>query len=164
MSCPKTNNTIIIKMKFIITVITALTFILAPTFEASAKADKSCWITSTQQWPSPNIIGYHQLVPMVGQYSGGAVATVKYASLVVSTLLTKVTTTINGVSTVDYYTNTVSGVSCTPEWRGSITLPEQVLCNLPGNFAQVQVWAYYAGQAVGSANFYAYASAKVQGN
>lgn len=151
-------------MKKFITTIAALTIAFGPSLELAAKADKSCWTSSTQQWPEPNIIGYHQLVPMVGQYSGGAVATVKYASLVISTLLTKVTTTINGVATVNYYTNTVSGVSCTPEWRGSITLPEQVLCNLPGNYGQVQVWAYYPDKPVGSSEFYAYASAKVQGN
>ena len=151
-------------MNKFITAIAALTIAFGPSLELAAKADKSCWTSSTQQWPAPSIFGYHQLVPNAGQYSGGAVAYVQYASFAISTLLTKITTTINGVSTVNYYTNTASGVSYTSEWRGSITLPEQVLCNLPGNFAQVQVWAYYPDQAVGSTNFYAYASAKVQGN
>lgn len=144
--------------------ITAIAVSTAITAIALAKADKSCWTTSSQQWPESNAVGWHPLVPNVGRYSGGAIASVSYASFANSSLLVKVTTFINGVSTSNYYTNTSNGFSYTPEWRGTITLPEQVLCNLPGNYGQVQVWAYYPDKSVGSSEFYAYASAKVQGN
>lgn len=144
--------------------ITAIAVSAAITAIALAKADKACWTTSQEQWPAPNAIGWHPLVPVVGQYSGGAVASVQYASMSMSTLLVKVTTAINGVSTSNTYTNLATGFSITPEWKGSITLPEQTLCNLPGNYGKVEVWAYYPDKAVGSRDFYAYASAKIQGN
>lgn len=150
-------------MKKLLVIVSALTLAFGPSVQLLAKADKACWTTASQQWPEPTL-GWHPLVPNVGQYSGGAVAVVNYASLAYSTLLVKITTRINGVSTSNYYTNTSNGFSYTPEWRGSITLPEQVLCNLPGNYGQVQVWAYYPDKSVGSSEFYAYAAAKIQGN
>ena len=79
-----------------------------------------------------------------------------------STLLVKVTTAINGVSTSNTYTNLYHRILNNTRWKGSITLPEQTLCNLPGNYGKVEVWAYYPDKAVGSRDFYAYASAKIR--
>lgn len=161
MSCPKTNNTIvIIIMKFIITVITALTLILAPAFEAGAKADKSCWIGSTQVWPQPVTFG---LQPRVGNSSGGATAQVNNTSYAIENLLTKVTVSVYGVTTVNFYTNNAFSVGFANDWKGSITLPDALLCNT-SNYAQVQVWAFPAGTPVGDTGYTAYAAAKIQGN
>lgn len=160
MSCPKTNNTIIIIMKFIITAIAALTIAFGPSLELAAKADKSCWIGSTQVWPQPVTFG---LQPRVSNSSGGATAQVNSTSYAFENLLTKVTVSVYGVTTTSYYTNNAFSVGFANDWKGSITLPDALLCNT-SNYAQVQVWAFPAGTPVGDTGYTSYAAAKIQGN
>lgn len=144
-------------------VIAAVAVLAALTAAALAKADKSCWTGSKEQSPAPNMIGWAPLVPVTAQTSGGATALVNVATYAYVNLLTKVTTSINGVTTTDYYTNYASG-SIVSDWKGSITLPDQILCDKPGNYGMVQVWMYDPAQAFGGSTFSAYASAKIQGN
>lgn len=132
---------------------------------ALAKADKSCWSGSIQQWPDANFFGWSPLVPStVNASDGGASALITYAAYTVGTVLTKTSTSINGVTTTTYKTNQVSRGLLGDNLMVRISLPEPVLCNFPNNNAKVEAWLYYPPQVVGSADFSGYASAKIQGN
>jgi hypothetical protein len=95
---------------------------------------------------------------------GGAAALITYAAYTSGTVLTRTTTTINGVPTSSYKTNEVSGKLFGDNLMVRVQLPEPVLCNFPNNSAKVEAWLYYPPQVVGGADFSAYASAKIQGN
>lgn len=152
-------------MKKFTTAIAALTIAFGPSLELAAKADKSCWSGSIQQWPDANFFGWSPLMPSTIHASdGGAAALITYAAYTVGTVLTKTSTSINGVPTATYKTNQVSRGLLGDNLMVRIQLPEPVLCNFPNNFAKVEAWLYYAPQVVGSADFSAYASAKIQGN
>ena len=145
--------------------ITSIAVSAAITAIALAKADKSCWSGSIQQWPDANLFGWSPLMPSTLNASdGGAVALITHAAYTSGTVLTRTTTTINGVTTSSYKTNEVSGKLFGDNVMVRIQLPEPVLCNFPNNFAKVEAWLYYAPQVVGSADFSGYASAKIQGN
>ena len=148
-------------MKKFITAIAALTIAFGPSLELAAKADKACWIGSTQVWPQAVTFG---LQARVGESSGGATAQVNNTSYAFENLLTKVTVSVYGVTTVNYYTNNAFNVGFANDWKGSVTLPYDLLCNLSGNYAQVQVWAFPAGTPVGNTGYTSYAAAKIQGN
>lgn len=140
--------------------ITAIAVSASITAIALAKADKACWIGSTTVWPQPMTFG---LQPRTLDSSGGATAQVDNTSYAMENLLTKVTICINGLTTSNYYTNNYEFMAL-KEWHGSITIPYELLCNFPNNYAQVQIWAYPAGTPVGGKNFTSYAAAKIQGN
>lgn len=150
----QTNN----NMKKLIAAIAVSTAITAA---ALAKADKSCWIGSTQVWPEATTFG---LQARVGDSSSGATARVDNRSFAFENLLTKVTVSVYGVTTVNYYTNNAFSVELASDWKGAVTLPYDLLCNFSGNYAQVQVWAFPAGTPVGNTGYTSYAVAKIQGN
>jgi len=141
--------------------ITSIAVSAAITAIALAKADKSCWIGSKEVWPQATTFG---LQARVGDSSGGATAQVNNTSYAFENLLTKVTVSVYGVTTVNYYTNNAFSVGFANDWKGSITLPYDLLCNFPNNYAQVQVWAFPAGTPVGDTGYTSYAVAKIQGN
>ena len=84
---------------------------------------------------------------------GGAAALITYAAYTVGTVLTKTSTSINGVPPATYKTNQVSRGLLGDNLMVRIQLPEPVLYNFPNNFAKVEAWLYYAPLVVGSADF-----------
>lgn len=141
--------------------ITAIAVSTAITAIALAKADKSCWTGSTQVWPELRTFG---LRPYAGIGGDGATARIDQTAITLNSQLSKITTSIHGVVTVAYYTNApLLGWTDGP-WKQSITLPAEVLCNYPGNYAQIQMWSYTPQQSFGGATCDNYASAKIQGN
>jgi len=143
-------------MKKTILTLTSITLALG----ALAKADKSCWSGSTEVWPKAETFG---MQARFGETSSGITAQVNNGSFAFYNSLVKITLQINGVNTSKYYTNIIFK-SIGGEWKQEITLPVELLCNRPENWAQVQMWTYTAQQKFGSAVYSGYASAKIQGN
>jgi hypothetical protein len=140
--------------------ITAIAVSSAITAIALAKADKLCWIGSTQVWPEAETFG---LQARTMATSGGITARVDNGSFAFYNSLSKITLQVNGVKTVNYYTNFIFS-SSGGEWKQAITLPVELLCDRPDNWAQVQMWIYTSQQQFGGPVYSGYGSAKIQGN
>lgn len=133
---------------------------LALAVGALAKADKLCWTGSTQVWPQAETFG---IQARTFPTSGGITARVDNGSFAFYNSLSKITLQINGVKTEKYYTNILLH-SIGGEWKQAITLPVELLCDRPDNWAQVQLWTYTSQQKFGGPVYSGYGSAKIQGN